>query len=61
MNKINSSKLRKNGYIFINKNNRINNFINFTKKIILKYQKDTKLNFNSLEIEKFEELVINSE
>lgn len=57
MNKINSSKLRKNGYIFINKNNRINNFINFTKKIILKYQKDPKLNFNSLEIEKFEELV----
>ena len=53
MNKINSSKLRKNGYIFINKNNRINNFINFTKKLF-KIQKDTKLNFNSLEIEKFE-------
>ena len=57
MDKINSTNLKNNGYVFINKNNKIKNFINLVKKIILKHKKNKKINFNNLEIDNFERLV----
>ncbi len=57
MNKINPTKLKGNGYIFISKNSKINNFVNLAKKIIFKYIKDKKINFNNLGNKKFEKLI----
>ena len=57
MDKINSTNLKNNGYVFINKNNKIKNFNKIIKKIILKHKKNKKINFNNLEIDNFERLV----